>query len=222
MFPLNWNIPFIRKNGSRTTLGAITGDIAGIEEDVDGLTKNKVSWDDFSEIGSVNILENDATTQTTSGITFTRNADGSITCSGTATANITYNIKTQPKMEDGKQYLLKSFQPGSSTNAYLSYSDIQSTDFGDYDGNGVIITKFDYSSYPNSKVRLRILNGTTFETPMTFYPLITPILDYNGPYTPYAMTNEELTDEKLSVSVLKTVVADSSDFADFKTKVAAL
>lgn len=34
MFPLNWNIPFIRKNGSRTTLGAITGDIAGIEEDV--------------------------------------------------------------------------------------------------------------------------------------------------------------------------------------------
>lgn len=40
MFPLNWNIPFIRKNGSRTTLGAITGDIAGIEEDVAGLTED--------------------------------------------------------------------------------------------------------------------------------------------------------------------------------------
>lgn len=37
MFPLNWNIPFIRKNGSRTTLGAITGDIAGIEDDIDGI-----------------------------------------------------------------------------------------------------------------------------------------------------------------------------------------
>lgn len=37
MFPLNWNIPFIRKNGSRTTLGAIIGDIAGIEEDIDTL-----------------------------------------------------------------------------------------------------------------------------------------------------------------------------------------
>lgn len=34
MFPLNWNIPFIRKNGSRTTLGAITGDIAGLTEDI--------------------------------------------------------------------------------------------------------------------------------------------------------------------------------------------
>lgn len=159
------------------------------------LTANKVSWGDFSEIGSVNILENDATTQTTSGITFTRNADGSITCSGTATANITYNIKTQPKMEDGKQYLLKSFQSGSSANAYLSYSDIQSADYGDYDGNGVIITKFDYSTYPNSKIRLRILSGTSFETPMTFYPLLTPILDYSGPYAPHAMTNRELTEE---------------------------
>lgn len=38
MFPLNWNIPFIRKNGSRTTLGAITGDIAGIEDNVEELT----------------------------------------------------------------------------------------------------------------------------------------------------------------------------------------
>ena len=41
MFPLNWNIPFIRKNGSRTTLGAITGDIAGIEGDVAEL-KNRL------------------------------------------------------------------------------------------------------------------------------------------------------------------------------------
>lgn len=40
MFPLNWNIPFIKKNGSRTTLGAITGDIAGIEEDVADLTES--------------------------------------------------------------------------------------------------------------------------------------------------------------------------------------
>lgn len=158
------------------------------------LTTRKVSWDDFSEIGSVNILENDATTQTTSGITFTRNTNGSITCSGTATANITYDIKTQPKMEDGKQYLLKSFQPGSSANAYLSYSDIQHSDYGDFDGNGVIITKFNYSTAPYSKVRLRILSGTSFETPMTFYPLLTPILDYSGPYVPYAKTNRELTD----------------------------
>lgn len=56
MFPLNWNIPFIRKNGSRTTLGAITGDIAGIEEDIAELA---------ADIADIPFLNN--TNKTTAG-----------------------------------------------------------------------------------------------------------------------------------------------------------
>ena len=37
MFPLNVNQPVIKKDGSRTTLGDITGDIPGIEDDLDSL-----------------------------------------------------------------------------------------------------------------------------------------------------------------------------------------
>lgn len=40
MFPLNWNIPFIRKNGSRTTLGAITGDVAGLTERINDVEED--------------------------------------------------------------------------------------------------------------------------------------------------------------------------------------
>lgn len=55
MFPLNWNIPFIRKNGSRTTLGAITGDIAGIENDIAGIEDDIAG---IEEEGTTKVIEN--------------------------------------------------------------------------------------------------------------------------------------------------------------------
>lgn len=69
MFPLNWNIPFIKKNGSRTTLGAITGDIAGIETDIAALNA--------SVNGKLNVIkENNPTWHHTAKITCNLNSAG--------------------------------------------------------------------------------------------------------------------------------------------------
>lgn len=50
------------------------------------------SGDPYPGGGGKNLLPNTAKTQTVNGVTFTVNADGSITANGTATGTVTYNI----------------------------------------------------------------------------------------------------------------------------------
>ena len=46
--------------------------------------------------------------------------------------------------------------------------------------------------------------------------------DTNPDFEPYAMTNRELTVNKLDISTLKTITADAADFSAFKTAIANL
>lgn len=72
-----------------------------------------------------NLLPNNGSSQTVSGITFTVNADGSVTCSGTATATTHFNIVNgrgteKLRLPDGT-YTLWAWQDGYGvSNIYLS------------------------------------------------------------------------------------------------------
>lgn len=73
----------------------------------------------------------------------------------------------------------------------------------------------------NCKVHFRIVaNGNT--NGIKAYPMLRLASDPDDTYQPYAMTNRELTEEKINIADLKTVVSASSDFADFKTRIASL
>lgn len=221
MFPLNWNIPFIRKNGSRTTLGAITGDIAGIEEEVAGLTTQASALlDNMMDNGAVNLINFNAATVTKEETTFTRNSDGTYTVVITATTSAPREVHASITLPPGSYKLTGTPSNGSNICRMTVYSNTEGINLALDEGSGSEFT-ITQTNQCNVYIDLRtgVPAGTYVFKPMLSNPSLN--LSYDD-YVPYAMTNRELTEEKLSLSDLKTVVAASSDFADFKTKVAAL
>lgn len=200
MFPLNWNIPFIRKNGSRTTLGAITGDIAGIEEDVSEITeKTDGLLDNMLDNGAVNLLPSTGTSQEYEGVTYSIAADGTITCTttGTRTSNSAIDISDYaPAVGTYRVTGLPSTGDANSTFCFryiLYYTD--NTDSG-----WMYLTSVDEDliTIGTNVKRIRVQlyfkanyspNGLVFK-PMFSDPSLN--LSY-GDYVPYAKSNRELT-----------------------------
>lgn len=178
--------------------------------------------DNLEVNGAVNMLPNLRETVLDSGITYTVNADGSVTCNGTATANTHLEpVKTSDNYYLPKgTYKLTGCPSGGTDNTYyirLYNLNSGAVQIGREYGDGLVFT---LTGSTRIGVQVQVMSGYTANN-LTFKPMIT-VPSYNGDYVPYAMSNRELTEEKLSLSVLKSVVADSSDFADFKTKIAAL
>ena len=104
---------------------------------------------------------------TSNGITFTNNGDGSITASGTASANATFvwwNASIKPTMA-GHKYLLKGCPSGGSSSTY-SMSDINAGQVHEY-GTGVIFTK---SSSGECIIAIKIASGYAISGTLTFKP----------------------------------------------------
>lgn len=156
------------------------------------------------------------------GFTITINDDDSITANGTPTANITLVfLKAQSgdalKLSKNK-YVLKGSNNANATIKIngvkdgVAYSNsasvndllIDVSDSFDLGSNGVIYVEFKANN--------------TFSN-FVIYPTICLATDLNKTYQPYAMTNRELTED---ISNLKSIVAASSDFADFQTRIANL
>lgn len=128
-----------------------------------------------------NLLQNIATTQTVNGITFTVNADKSVTVSGTAsvTTNLTINVFTFKK---DKSYILSGCPDTGSYGTYRQF--IQSSILGypaDQGINGVIITPSETEE--NVKVNIQIFSGYTINK--TFKPMIRPASITDATYEPY-------------------------------------
>jgi hypothetical protein len=135
-----------------------------------------------------NLLEPGRGNRTAYGITFTRNADGSVSISGTATAHVVYYFfdydGTKPSTQFATQFPNGTYivTGGISNSVYISGfvgDSNQGTRFDDY-GNGAEITVTNGSLFG---VRIVILNGTTVNT--TVYPMIRPASDSNDAYEPY-------------------------------------
>ena len=136
-------------------------------------------------VGYENLLENTATTQTINGITFTRNADGTITTNGTATANTSLPIKLNFELKDGEKYRFSCTPSGGSTSTYYTYINQWYSGDSHYSndiGNGIEFT-YNIASKSSNRVQIQIANGTTLNNAI-FKPMITKGIQAHS-YIPY-------------------------------------
>ncbi len=221
MFPLTSNEAYIKSTGERSTLGRMLED--GGNEQLEAKLDDEIEA--RAELGAHNrlpmslaeikSLNTDGTwnenVYSWRGIDYTIYADsnGNITgikADGTANARgwlfiSTYNFNMPGSVD---------YAENTTYNGYHFVND-------NYTFNKITVI-YNHQSY---RTYIAIDVDQTIDDRM-FYPLVTISSDTNNTYQPYAMTNQELTADKLSVSTLKSIVADSADFAAFKTAIAAL
>ena len=211
------NFAGLDANGNLKDSGKNAGDFA-TPSDIEQV------YADNGVLGAKNLLPNNAKSQTINGVTFTVNADGSVTANGTATAAIDLVLCYDLPSLYGGRYILSGCPSGGAVNKYritayrVDSIDGQSGSLFDI-GNGLEFT------YKNTTGNVRFIiyieNGVTVSN-LTFKPMLRLASDPDDTYQPYAMTNRELTEKKINTADLKTVVSASSDFADFKTRIASL
>ena len=122
---------------------------------------------------AINQLVNPSTAEaskTESGITFTKNADGSISVSGTATAQVTYLIGGYTVIS-GHTYFMKGCPAGGSANTYTLYLSDSGVAVSEY-GGGILVT-----ATQTGYVRIRIVvpQGSVITTAVTFRPKLTDL-----------------------------------------------
>lgn len=229
MFPIPWNFPLRKKNGNLVNIGdAIdagteipehgvgdAGKVLSVDENGD------LEWSDDvnSEIqtltnqlngnwseGGKNLLPNTAITETVSGVTFTKNSDGTITANGTATANIYFVIGTVSNLIGS--FVLNGCPTGGGGSTYRLYAYVSgggSTIASDY-GAG---DSFTLAESTNIDAAILLLNGQTVSN-IVFKPMIRKASIADATYQPYAMTNRELTEviDSYSITSLKNVSVD--------------
>lgn len=129
-------------------------------------------------------------TETEAGITFTDNGDGTITISGTASAQSWHFLSK--RNTDTTLYLQKGayILSGAVTSAWLMLRNSDGIDIGhDIDGSGVTINVLSDDYY---EIALVIVNGATVSG--TVKPMLRLASDTDDTYQPYAKTNRELTE----------------------------
>lgn len=126
------------------------------------------------------------------GITFacTVNADSQITqisINGTATdlASLKFGQLGSLHLNNDESYIFKSGCDTASTNTY--YLNIPGVD------SGKNIDFIYASSLSSTDMRLIVKNGTVISTAVFFYPMVVLASDPHTEYTPYAMTNAEIS-----------------------------
>lgn len=138
------------------------------------------SGDPYPAGGGKNLLLNTAGSGTANGITFTLNADGTVTANGTATANAYYDINKALSLPAG-QYALSGCPSSSNGANYLVYA--QSAKGDRYDsGKGVY---FDAAADETWYVRIKIASGITVSN-LTFRPMIRKATETDATYAPYS------------------------------------
>lgn len=161
-------------------------EIQTLDETVDSL--NEAFTNQSFANGAVNLLPNKATSQVSNGITWTVNADGTISASGTASARSYIQIQNVT-LPAGTYKLSGTPSGGDYYNTFgCGIESISKFD----NGNGV---EFTLNSETAFNVILNVRTGAGLVN-LTFKPMITladmPNSDY-AHYVPYAMTNRELT-----------------------------
>lgn len=141
--------------------------------------------------GPKNKLENKLTTKTVQGITYTVNADGTITAAGTATAQSAVYVTVQAGftgLKPGK-YVLSGVTDGDATNTYALWLKLGSASSVSLSYN---YREFDYNGTDAIVVSIIVRAGATINT--TFKPMICTKAEWqvSREYVPYQPSYAEL------------------------------
>ena len=128
-------------------------------------------------VSSKNLLQNNATTQTRNGVTFTINEDKSISCNGTASSNAFFKIGD---IQLKKNCIMSGCPEGGANNSYVMRLYNNGSVFKTDSGNGVLIN----SEIQNGYAEIRIAAGYTCDN-LTFYPMIRLASIEDDTYEPY-------------------------------------
>lgn len=165
-----------------------------------------------------NLLNNNLTTQTVNGITYTVNADKSITVNGTATADSNIKIDVYAGtdgLEIGNKYILSGVPKGvTGCCMYLINSNVnfKAEDFGDG-------AEFTFPEIDIIYFVILVNSGTTLNN-VTFYPMIRYASIENDSYEPYQglSVSEELAMVKSAVGYEKKQLIPYPFFQSTVTK----
>ena len=139
--------------------------------------------------GSKNILDHNYDETVGTGITFTENADGSITANGTATTNCYYNFRTYLYLKPGSYIFSGTPQPvDASVYVYIDSTEGMTIDST---GDGAAFSVLNESTA--WACHCYVGSGKTLNN-VTFYPMIRDARVTDMEYVPFAKTNQELTD----------------------------
>lgn len=179
-----------------------------------------VHWSEVKGYVGKNLSPNVTKNQTVNGITTTLNSDGSVTINGTATSWSQNDIlKGLLKKDTYKISIVTPFPSG--VFGTLRNDDTNTTIFNLGNGSDITEQEFTLSTDTNIRLYCGVNSGVTVSN-LTIYPMIRLSSIVDSTYEPYIPDNRELTENKISISSLKTIVSASSDFSDFKTRIASL
>ena len=169
-------------DGNLWTAGDITAtDAAGSTVSLCGTQEQLIQQQSAIGMNRKNLLKNTVGTATQNGITFTLNADGSVTCNGTATADTNYRYIVD--LQQNTSYILSGCPEGGSTSTYQLFAmdaDTWSSIQRDI-GSG---KTFDSGTHTTWHIIIRIASGQTVEG-MTFYPMLRYGFITDDAYQPY-------------------------------------
>lgn len=175
------------------------------------LTTDAFTRGEQSVLGAKNLLKNVAVTTTKNNVTYTVNADGTVTVSTTnagASADTDLTLKSyvsggailDDTLDDKTVILSGCPSGGSSTTYHLRFYNYS----GQSSGTIPVATDYGYGTEPFTvslsanvyiNVTIRVKSGAIITTPVTFSPMIRLASDTDDTYVPYAMTNKELMDK---------------------------
>ena len=141
-------------------------------------------------ISGKNLLQNTATSQTISGVTFTINSDGSVTCNGTASSNTVFrNINLSLYLKANTDYILSGCSDGTYSDSYrVDLRDTAATVLKDVNNSEIICysqeRKFSVPADITALYAIRIVSGYTCSN-LTFYPMIRKADIEDDTYEPY-------------------------------------
>lgn len=162
---------------------------------------SKVDWVSEGVLGAKNLIPYpySETTRTAGGITFTDNGDGSITISGTSASsgNIWFNGS------DTNGFLLEANVEYKFSSDVIDddklYIQLQRVSTGSF--NSVVATVEGTTAMTTTdgyyRVQLGVKPYASFDSPIVIKPMLTPASVTDLSFTPYAMTNRQLTEKKV-------------------------
>ena len=162
----------------------------------------------MGENGAKNLIPypHSGKTETKAGITFTENADGSVTVNGTAT-EISRHLISSQQFEVGKKYILSGCPNGGGHGSNGTYT-LYTQSINNYDDGESV--EFEWNASITG-ITIAVFAGVTVNN-LTFYPMLRLASDTDSTYQPYALTNQELTNAKYLASSANTILGAKNFF----------